>query len=57
MAVGHVLFLQGKKSHHHQAATNGHKDVAELLLLHKADVNSVNQDKDLPLHWAAHNGH
>jgi hypothetical protein len=50
-------FCKEKKSHHHQAATNGHKDVAELLLLHKADVNSVNQDKDLPLHWAAHNGH
>ena len=38
-----VLLLppQGKHTPLHIAAIKGHKDVAELLLGHKADVNSV----------------
>ena len=40
-----VLLLppQDKNTPLHWAADQGHKDVAELLLGHKADVNSVNE--------------
>ena len=40
-----VLLLppQDKNTPLHSAAELGHKDVAELLLGHKADVNSVNE--------------
>jgi hypothetical protein len=36
----------------HLAAEYGHKDVAELLLANKADVNARNRDGDTPLHIA-----
>ncbi len=36
-----LLPPQGKSTPLHVAADSGHKDVAELLLGHKADVNSV----------------
>ena len=39
------------------AALNGRKDVAELLLDHKAWVDAKNDRGDRPLHWAALNGH
>ena len=40
-----VLLLppQSKDTPLHAAAQQGHKDVAELLLGHKADVNSVDE--------------
>jgi ankyrin repeat protein len=40
-----VLLLppQFKSTPLHDAAIKGHKDVAELLLGHKADVNSVDK--------------
>src|ERR1035441_2277597 len=41
----------------HWAATYGHKDVAELLLANRADVNARTGDGVAPLHWAALNGH
>ena len=36
---------------------DGHKDVAELLLANKADVNARDNDGDTPLHMAAMKGH
>jgi ankyrin repeat protein len=41
----------------HWAAGTGHKDVAELLLANKADVNAKDKNGMTPLHWAAANGH
>jgi ankyrin repeat protein len=40
----------------HWAARNGHTDVVELLVAHKADVNAVNQRGWTPLHVALKNG-
>ena len=37
----------------HYATHWGHKDVAELLLANKADVNATNSDGQTPLHLAA----
>ena len=41
----------------HVAAGSGHKDVAELLLANKAEVNAKNNNGGTPLHWAASRGH
>jgi ankyrin repeat protein len=42
----------------HDAALNGHKDVAELLVAHGADVNAKNNNGSTPLHLAAsYKGH
>jgi ankyrin repeat protein len=41
----------------HFAAAAGHKDVAELLLANKADVNAKDKDGATPLHTAAANDH
>jgi ankyrin repeat protein len=41
----------------HRAAANGHKDVAELLLAHGADVNARDNDSVTPLQEAAAYGH
>ena len=41
----------------HCAAYHGHKDVAELLLANKAEVNATNNQGETPLHWAAMMGH
>jgi ankyrin repeat protein len=41
----------------HWAAFRGHKDVAELLLAHGADVNAKANDLHTPLHAAAAGGH
>ena len=41
----------------HWAASSGHKDVAELLLAHGADVNAKNNNGSTPLHFAAALGH
>jgi ankyrin repeat protein len=40
----------------HLAAQNGHSEIAELLLAHRADVNAGNKDGLTPLHYAAMNG-
>jgi ankyrin repeat protein len=37
--------------------SKGHKDVAELLLAKKADVNAADTDGHTPLSWAVHTGH
>jgi hypothetical protein len=39
------------------AASHGHKDVAELLLANKAEVNAKNKLGYTPLHGAASQGH
>ena len=41
----------------HWAAFNGHKDVAELLLANKAEVNAKTNDGTTPLHVAVLHGH
>src|ERR1039458_6880749 len=41
----------------HDAVIKGHKDVAELLLAHKADVNAKNNDGFTPLSLEAFIGH
>ena len=41
----------------HWRRLNGHKDVAELLLANKADVNAKDNDGETPLHMAAFKGH
>ena len=41
----------------HWAANSGHKDVVELLLTNKAEVNAKDNDGRSPLHWAASIGH
>jgi hypothetical protein len=38
------------------AARLGHKDMAELLLANKADVNAKDNNDDTPLHATAYNG-
>lgn len=40
----------------HIAVFNGHKDVAEFLLAHKADVNAKSKNGSTPLHLAAAKG-
>jgi len=40
----------------HLAASEGHTDVAELLLAQKADVNAKDIGNGTPLHWAAGTG-
>ena len=41
----------------HCAAAEGHKDVAELLLANKAEVNAKDNNGGTPLHDAAVKGH
>src|SRR5207247_6422498 len=40
----------------HLAAWKGHKEVVELLLGRKAEVNLKSKDGGAPLHWAAEGG-
>ena len=39
------------------AALRGHKDVAELLLANKAEVNAKDNNGETPLHEAVDKGH
>jgi ankyrin repeat protein len=41
----------------HAACSRGRKDIIELLLANKADVNATDIRKDTPLHMAAQAGH
>jgi ankyrin repeat protein len=41
----------------HWAASEGHRDVAELLLANKGDVDARHNFYQTPLHEAARNGH
>ena len=41
----------------HLAAENGHRQVAEDLILHGSDVNAENNLRQSPLHLAAQHGH
>ena len=41
----------------HNAATKGHKEVVELLIVAGVDVNAKNDEKGTPLHIAAYQGH
>ena len=48
--------LQDGKAALHLAAENGHEDIADLLLAHKAFVNAKTKLGLTPLHLAAQNG-
>ena len=41
----------------HEAASDGHKEIAELLISNGADVNAKAKRGDSPLHYAAQSGH
>ena len=41
----------------HSAAINGHERIIQLLLSHKADVNSRSKRESTPLHVASQEGH
>ena len=41
----------------HYAAINGHERIIELLVSHKADVNSRSKTEATPLHLASQEGH
>jgi ankyrin repeat protein len=41
----------------HQAARNGHKEIAELLIAKGADVTAKNEDGETPLDWANWRSH
>ncbi|KZV72363.1 ankyrin, partial [Peniophora sp. CONT] len=41
----------------HWAASNGHTDIARVLLSHGALVDDIAEDGGIPLHLAAYNGH
>ena len=41
----------------HDAALNGHKEIAELLIAEGAEVNAKGKPGRTPLHWAAYNNH
>ncbi len=41
----------------HSAAGGGHRDVVELLLANRADVNAKAFEGLTPIHMAAFNGH
>lgn len=41
----------------HEACNHGHREVVELLLQHRALVNTTGYQNDSPLHDAARNGH
>jgi TonB family protein len=48
--------INGRTPLHH-AAQNGHKDVAELLLANKAEINAKDNSGYMPLHMAARYNH
>jgi hypothetical protein len=41
----------------HMASISGHKDIAELLLAHRAKAKAKNDDDATPLDWAARAGY
>lgn len=41
----------------HLAAIENHADIIEVLLQARAHVNPVDEEGDLPIHWAATKGH
>lgn len=41
----------------HLAAIENHPDIIEALLKARANVNPVDEEGDLPIHWAATKGH
>ena len=57
MARYHRKLWMGGSTLLDYAASDGHKDIAELLLEHGADVNAEDRFGFRPLHWAAHYGH
>ena len=51
------FFLQHGKAALHLAAENGHEEVGDILLRHKAFVNAKSKVGVTPLHLAAQNGY
>ena len=49
--------LQYGKAALHLAAENGHEEVADLLLQHRAFVNAKSKAGISPVHFAAQSGH
>jgi len=55
--VNTKIKMKGESTPLHSAATEGHKEIAELLIAEGANVNAKNDVGETPLDWAIHSKH